>query len=499
MTQQNQGVSRKQERSSYDLVVIGSGGGTKLVRPVAELGLKVAIVEKASLGGTCLNMGCIPSKMLLHPAELLEEFAHAARFFIDAPPARIDSKALLKEVFDKIKKESSSIAPLYEQHPGIDFYHQHAEFVDPHTLLLSPSGEKIQADRIVLATGARPFVPPIPGLEGTRHLTYKEFMSLKQVPASVAVLGTGFIGMELGFFLSQMGCDVTFLGRSALLGREDHQIQEAFTRVFSKGRKVLLGAKIEQVDYKSGRGFSLDYVRDAICDTVLAQKGYPQEMIPPKQPQTLEVEQLLVATGITPNTDTLGLERVGIARDARGFICVNDRLQTELEHVYALGDCIGRYFFRHSANFEGEWLFQHLYGKEPSKRPSRLLYPAMPHAVFTSPQIASVGPTEQECRAEGRDVVIGLNYYRDSAMGMALKSEEDFVKLIFCAKTQKLLGGHILGYDASNLLHMILAFMEKGGTCQDLTSMIYVHPALSEVIRNAARKAAAQFQAKNAS
>lgn len=450
----------------YDVIVIGTGAGTKLVRPVAALGRKVAVIEKHSLGGTCLNRGCIPSKMLLHPAEIIEHIDQACRFHIEARTLSVDPQALLKEVFSKIARESNSIEPLYESHPNIDLYRATARFIDPRTI--QAGDNLLKADRIIIATGARPKVPDIAGLAKTPFWTYNEFMELKKLPKSITIIGTGFIGVELGYFLSMFGVKTTFLARGGLLSKEDEQIQEYFTKRFCEKHSVLLDTQVDQVRYSENtKNFTID----------LQSCG---------KKQTVESEALLIATGITPNVEQLQLDQAGVSIDAStGFIQVDSCMQTSTKGIYALGDCVGNHFFRHSANFEGQWLFEHLFAGK--KGP--IAYPPMPHAVFSSPQIAAVGPTEQELKKKHVDYRVVVQYYRDSAMGMALKSEGDFVKLIFSPKEGKILAVHIIGHEAANLLHIPLAIMQRGGTCIDLAEMVYVHPALAEVVRNAARKA----------
>jgi dihydrolipoamide dehydrogenase len=194
----------------------------------------------------------------------------------------------------------------------------------------------------------------------------------------------------------------------------------------------------------------------------------------------------LVATGVVPNTDTLNLASTDIQLDKNGFVKVDDRLQTAVDGVYAFGDCIGRYLFRHSANFEGEYLFENIF-INPSNAP--INYPPVPHAVFSYPQIAGVGMTEEEAKAAGIDYVVGVNNYISSGMGMALLSDSGFVKILIERGTRKIIGAHIVGPEASDMIHMLIAFMSKQGTLDDLLGMIYIHPALPEIVRNAARKA----------
>ena len=199
---------------------------------------------------------------------------------------------------------------------------------------------------------------------------------------------------------------------------------------------------------------------------------------------------MLIATGITPNTDTLDLINTDIELAPGNFIRTNDHLETNIKGIYALGDCNGRYFFRHSVNFEGEYLFDQIFNNKPR---APIVYPPVPHAVFTDPQVAGVGMTEEQLIKGNVPYVIGLNHYKNSAMGMALLSESGFCKILFCKKSKKILGAHIIGAEASNMIHMLIAMMNMNGTLDDLLRMIYIHPALPEIVRNAARKAKSAF------
>ena len=206
--------------------------------------------------------------------------------------------------------------------------------------------------------------------------------------------------------------------------------------------------------------------------------------------EEIEADALFVAAGIVPNSDDLGLENTAIKVNDKGFIEVDDRLKTAVDGVYALGDVVGNYFFRHSVNFEGEYLLRTLF-VAPSDEP--IEYPPMPHAVFASPQVAGVGKTEDELQAEGVDYVKGVNHYKNSAMGDALRSDHGFVKLLFERESRKLVGAHIVGEEASDMIHMPIAFINMGATIDDMLRTIYVHPALPENVRNAARKAAREL------
>jgi len=455
----------------YDVIVIGSGGGTKLVRPVAKLGKQVAIIEKGPLGGTCLNRGCIPSKMLIHTAQLASLIRDSERFeiYVDGN-LTVDFSHLVDRVSSTIDKESKSIAPYYNDDPNIDYYPVAASFVDEMTLQVGD--ETISADKVFIAVGARAAVPQIPGLEGTPYMTYEEALRRQTQPKKLVVIGGGYIATELGYFYAALGTETEFLVRSKLIRNEDDDIREAFQEAFAKQVTLRIKCDFKEVSYKN-EIFAVRYI-DA-----------------DGKEQVAEGDALLVATGIQPWTDSLNLKATKIKCNDKGYIIVDDHLRTTQKNVWALGDCVGNYLFRHSANFEGEYLFRTLF-KNPVDEP--IQYKAMPHAIFTHPEVAGVGKTERQLKEEKVDYIVGKNSYEDSARGMALMPETGFAKLLFEKGSFKLLGAHIIGEEASNMIHMLIALMNMDATLHDLLKMVYIHPALPEIVRNAARKASETIQ-----
>ncbi|VAX35545.1 FAD-dependent pyridine nucleotide-disulfide oxidoreductase [hydrothermal vent metagenome] len=453
----------------YDVIVIGSGGGAKIISPAVRLGLKVACIEKSALGGTCLNRGCIPSKMLIHPADVATKVRHAHKLNLDIDQTiGVDFAQLIKHISTTVDTDSSSIAAGYDRNPNIDYYSAEGKFVS--NKVIQVGNEQITADKIFIAVGARPHIPNIEGLEGTPYMTSTEALRNNKLPKKMIVIGAGYIAVELGHAYGALGTEVHFLVRSRFLKGEDVQVAEEFTDVFAEQYNVHLGSVPTRVDYNNNR-FSVIYRN---------QDGTTEQ---------LSAEALLVATGIVSNTDTLALENTDIELKEKGLVKVDDYLRTSVEGIYAMGDCVGNYFFRHSVNFEGEYLFNQVF--KDVKTP--IQYPPIPHAVFSYPQIAGVGKTEEELQADGVDYVVGLNLYKSSAMGMALRSDHGFCKILIERTTRKILGAHIVGEEASDMIHMIIAFMNKEGTLDDLLNMIYIHPALPEIVRNAARKAEVNF------
>jgi mycothione reductase len=456
----------------FDLIVIGSGGGTQISSPAFDLGKSVALVEKGKLGGTCLNRGCIPSKMLIHPANVASTIKESAKFNITAKFKSANLEKLLHRINNTTDGDSRGIKEWYKKRrKGFGYFNGHAKFVS--NKVIEVNGEKITANKIFIATGASPFIPPIPGLEATPYMTSTEALRSRKLPKKLLVIGGGYIACELGYAYSALGSDTHWLVRDrALLRREDGNVSDFFTRHFSANHNIHFNVNTEKVEYKGGK-FILHLV---------SRGGHKSKIVG---------DALLVATGVKPNTNNLGLENTKINLTKRGFIKVDQFLESSVKGVFALGDVVGNYMFRHSVNFEGQYLFHNHYLSR-KKRPIK--YPPMPHAVFTHPEIGSVGKTEEQLIKEKIPYVVGLNKYKDSAMGMARLSRNEFVKLLFNKKSGKLVGAHILGEEASDMIHQLIYAMTFNATVDDLVNMIYIHPALPENVRNAARKAQAQLK-----
>lgn len=449
----------------YDVLVIGSGGGTKLSTPASKLGLKAAIIEKDRLGGTCLNRGCIPSKMLIHPAEVAHIIDTADRYNIRSKGWDIDFGDLVRRVAKEIDEESDSILPAYRANENLDYYHGKAHFTGPNSV--HARGFDLTADKIYIACGSRPYIPPIKGLEGTPYMTSTELLRQDKQPEKLIVIGGGYIACELAFYMSALGTETHMIARSILLRGQDDEVREHFEERFATRLNLHMHHATHAVDYKDGI-FTVEV------------SG------PDGKRYSLEGDGLLVATGIVPNSDTLNLEACGVETDAYGYIKVDDHLRTNVPGIWALGDVVGNYLFRHSVNLEGEYLFRTTI-EDPCDE--AIDYGAMPHAVFSSPQVAGVGETEQDLKARGIDYVVGKRRYAQSAMGMALRSDEGFVKLLVERGSRKILGCHIIGHEASVLLHQVITLMQMKGTLDDLLATTFIHPALNEIVRNAARDA----------
>jgi len=455
----------------YDAIVIGSGGGMKIALRAASMGLKTAMIEQGAVGGTCLNRGCIPSKMLIYPTELPRLIREARRInVLSDSSAKIEFEALIRRISETINAMSANQRSALEHTENLDFYPVHAEFLSDR--VLRAGKEELTAEKIFIATGARPYIPDIPGLADTPFMTSTEALLRTDRPDRLIVIGGGYIATELGGAYAGAGADVTFIVRSRLLRHEDREIAEAFSRAFRRSHSVHPGMVPMRVDYDSGQ-FSVT-CRDA--------SGKQNVFVG---------DALLVATGVTPCTDDLGLQNTGVVTDESGFIQVDGFMRTDVDSVYALGDCVGNYLYRHTVNYEAEYLIRTVL-QDIAKEP--IDYGPVPHAVFSMPEIAGVGMTEEQAIEQDKDYVVGKASYADSNAGLARGYEVGFVKLLVERSTGRILGAHILGDEASDMIHLFIAMMKKEGTLDDLLDMIFIHPALPEIARDAARNARSRFE-----
>jgi mycothione reductase len=463
----------------YDVIVIGAGAGLpKLARPATNLGLKVALCEKGPLGGTCLNRGCIPSKMLIHPADVAAQIDDAPRIDLEIQGSyKVHFSNLVKRVCSTIDADSESIIPIVLNNKLMDWYRKPAKFIGERTLEIDDEQKTlIKGDRIFIAGGARSKIPDIEGLKGTPFMTSTEALRNPVQPKKLIVIGGGYIACELSHFYASLGTDVHIFVRSNFLNREDEEIRDEFSRVFVSRKNInaYMKKQVHKVHYdEKNKAFTVTYKNDENEDV------------------ELQGDALLVATGITPNSDILQVEKTGVEVSSNGLIKVNEYLETTAPNIWALGDIVGNYQFRHCANMEGEYLNEVVLNLDKSETGKKypIDYTGMPHAIFTYPQVASVGLTEKKVIEKGISYVKGVNKYSQSAMGMALRSEHGLVKLLIERGTRKILGCHIVGDEASVLIHEVTVLVRKHGTLDDILYSIHIHPALSELVRNAARKA----------
>ncbi|KAJ3065084.1 hypothetical protein HDU98_011526 [Podochytrium sp. JEL0797] len=481
----------------FDVIVIGSGSGSKLVRPVANLGMKVCVIEKDALGGTCLNRGCIPSKMLIHPADIISSILEEApRLGIkltagDGSPVaiQIDQSALVARVCKEIDADSAAIEPAYKNNPNVSLFKGEASFTGAKTVQIKSAGGAIHvvsAHKIFVVAGCKASIPALPGLAGTPFMTYREILRNPTAHESMIVIGGGYIACELGYYAARVGnSKVTFIVREKMLRGEDEEIRAEFEKEFKSKFDVRLGFTPVSVAFHDGE-FAVKVENPSTKETYV-----------------LRAKALLVATGVEADTKALKLEASGVKVSPQGFIQVNEQFETTCPEVFAFGDVIGRYLFKHVANFEGEWLFKTLFAPKDAKgtvqkwvnEAGGIIYPPIPHAVFSNPQIGGVGLTEaQSVEKFGRDgIVVGRCDVADVAMGAASMATSGFIKLIFSKSDCRLVGAHMIGEQASVVIHMAIAFMQMNATLHDILDTIFIHPALVEVLRDAARDAKTQF------
>jgi len=442
----------------FDLIVIGAGSGLDVMAAAAARGMKVAIVEEGPMGGTCLNRGCIPTKILIHSADVMQTIKRASLFGIKAGKVSIDFKKIMARA-RVVDEESHEIEANIKNSQNIRLFKGRGRFTGPKKLTVA--GKELTADKIVIAAGTRPSLPPIEGLDKVPYMTSDEALHIKKLPKKLVIIGGGYIAVEFAHFFGSLGSKITILQRNVrLVPDEDEEIGHRFTELFSKQYEVHVKFAVKKVEKKGERII------------VYSEQG------------EVEGTDLLIATGRVPNSDILDVAKTGVRVDKQGFIETDEYLETNVPGIWAFGDIAGKFLFKHSANLEAEYISHNLMGGEHHK--AAVDYTAMPHAVFSMPQIAGVGATEQELKAKNEDYLVGKYKYIDSGMGTAMEEREGFVKFLTDYEG-KILGCHILGAEASTLIHEVLVSMKRGkGTVADIVQTVHIHPALSEVVQRAA-------------
>ena len=456
----------------FDLIVIGSGAGLDVATAAAEKGLKVAIIEKSKLGGTCLNGGGIPSKLLIYSANIMEIIKKAEIFGIKVKEYSIDFEKIIHRVNKIVDTDANKIKEGLKESKNPRLFLQECKFIGEKKIAIA--NEIITADKILIACGTRPYIPKIKGLENVDYITSAEALRLKYQPKTLTIIGGGYIACELAHFFGTLGTKINIIQRNNfLIPNEDIDILRKFTKIFSKKYNIYLGYNTEMVSY-------------IYYNTNNQTKKIFNVMIMDKFGKSIEIEseQLLIATGRIPNLDLLNIEKENIKLNENGFILVDEYLQTNIDGIYAIGDVIGKYQCMHNAKNEAHYAFNNIL--YPDNKLS-VNYTAIPHAIFTSPQISSVGYTEQQLKKEKIEYVKSIYPYIQTGMGKAIEDKDGFVKFLIDKKNKYILGCHIMGTDASILIHEVLVAMRTGdGTIDNITKTIHIHPALSEVVSRAA-------------
>ena len=441
----------------YDAIVIGSGqGGNPLAYGLADHGWKVALIERQNLGGTCINTGCTPTKTMVASAQVAHYARNAARWGLRTGEVRVDLAAVVARKDTVVESFRSGLERRVKERPNLHLYRAHAHFLDPHRLQVGE--EVIEGERIFINTGARPAIPPIPGLDESGYLTNATLMELRELPEHLLVIGGGYVGLEFGQMFRRFGARVTVIHRNeALLAREDPDVAAELQKALeAEGIRFLLNVEPVRVEQNA-------------ASISVRVRG-------PQSEESVSGSHLLVAAGRRPNTDDLGLERAGIATDAHGSIRVNHRLETSAPGVWALGDVKGGPAFTHISYND----YQIVYGNLIEGKNLSIENRYVPYSVFTDPQLGRVGLTEREARATGRKLKIGT--YPMAYVARAIERDETagLMKIIVDAETDQILGAAILGTEGGELVQILGALMMAGAPYTVLKGAVYIHPTLAE-------------------
>ncbi len=461
-------LARVFDMKEYDLISIGTGSAMNIVDVMIQKNpkMKVAVIDKDEPGGICLTRGCIPSKMLLYPAELVRTIEKAEELGIEIDIKKIDFEIVIERMRALINKDIDMIRQGLSYSENIDYYPTVAEFVGPYTLKVGE--ETITSKMIFLCTGSKPIIPPIKGLKKVGYKTSDTILKMKRLPESIAIVGGGYIAAEYGHFFSAMGSKVTIIGRNPrFLKQEEPEVSALAKRELEKYMTILTNHEIREVE-RTAMGKK----------KLVAFNGEKGER------KVIATDEILIATGRGSNKDILHPERGGLKTDERGWIIVNEYLETSQPNVWAFGDANGKHPFKHVANYESLVVYYNAVLKKGVK----VNYHAVPHAVFTHPEIASVGLGEKPAIEKyGKDkVLIGFYRYEDTAKGKAMGVKDYFVKVVVEEETMKILGAHIIGPYASVLIQEIINLMyTREQSTEPIINGMHIHPALSEVIQRA--------------
>ena len=449
----------------FDVIVVGSGAGMMIADAAVNSGKTVALVEMGLLGGTCLNVGCIPSKMIIYPADLVNQIKHAKELGIKATIEEIDFGFIMQRTRDFVEHDRHPMEEAITQVEGLTFYPVKGEFIGDYTMKVG--NETIAGETIFLASGARVFIPPIKGLETVDYLTNDNVWAMTEKPESMVIVGGGLIAVEMAHFFSSMGVDVSLLSRSPRLIKEgEPEVSEILLTSMRQRMHIQTSIEVTEVEK----------IGDRLRVKAKKKDGQFKEY---------DVEKIFIAAGRKSNADLLKVEKTGVDVDDRGYIVVDEFYNTSKENIIAFGDAIGRKMYRHVANKEAEIVW-HTYS---SGHGHPMNYDLVPYAVFSWPQIGSVGLTEAEVIKRGEEYYIGEYNFSDTAKGAAMMEEDGYVKVLLRKEDFKILGAHIIGPFAPILVQEVINVMNAGdGTVHPLAEALHIHPALPEVVHRAFHK-----------
>ncbi|MCM2322922.1 MAG: dihydrolipoyl dehydrogenase [Oligoflexia bacterium] len=458
-------MAQQENRQDADVVVLGAGpAGYVCAIRLAQLGKKVTVIDRAEVGGVCLNRGCIPSKALIYAGSLYEKLSHAAELGIEVTGAKVNLPKLMQWKDGVVGKLTGGVAQLLKAN-GCTFVAGEAKFTGPRALeVKTASGtQTLSFNQLVIATGSRPAAIPGVEIDQQRIVDSTGALSLREIPRRMLCIGGGYIGLELGTFYAKIGTEVTVVEAFPnLLGMVDSDL----TKVVQKGLEKR-GVKIRtQTSVKSCKAGKTGV-------EVVLKSGDKEE--------TAQYDVVLVTIGRVPNTESIGLDKAGLKADAKGFIAVDAQRRTSVPHIYAIGDIAGQPLLAHKGSKEGIVAAEAIAGLKTAYD-----IVAMPAVIFTDPEIATVGMTEAEARAQGVEVRVGLFPFAANGRALSVAEPDGLVKMIGDAKTGRLLGVHIVGAEASNLIAEAALALELGAMVEDLALTVHAHPTLPETLMEAA-------------
>ncbi len=452
----------------YDIIIIGSGpGGYVAAIRATQLGKKVAVVERESLGGICLNWGCIPTKALLRSAQIVNDIKNASSYGISIDNVKVDFNAVIGRSREISQKMSKGVKYLFKKNK-IDLLQGNGKLLENKKVEVDFNGEKTiyEATNIIIATGSRAAQLPNIKIDGKKIIGYRQALSLKNQPDEMLVIGSGAIGSELAYFYNSIGTKVTIVELlPTIVPNEDEEVAKQLARSFKKNKiKVFTNSSVEKVDTSADK-----------CKVVLKTK---------KGEEIIEADVVLSAVGITPNTENIGLEEVGIST-TKGKIDVDNFYKTNIEGVFAIGDIVHGPALAHVASAEGIICVEKIAGLSPEK----LDYTNIPACTYTQPELASVGLTEDAAIESGYEIRKGKFPFTASGKASASGHYEGFVKLIFNSKDDKIIGAHLIGSNVTEMIAEIIISKKMGATGHDILKSVHPHPTMSEAIMEAAASA----------
>ena len=447
----------------FDVIVIGSGSGMLVASAAVDQGFRTALVEHGKMGGTCINVGCVPSKMLIYPTDVIAAINESMKLGVNATVNSVDFNNIIIRMHTLVNHDSGHQRQAIEATPNLTWFRETGEFISDYTMQVGT--HTITAERIFIVSGTRPGLPLIKGINKIDYLTSDTVLEIQTPPKSILIIGGGYIGMEYGHFFSSIGTKTTILQRpNRVVPEEEPEISELLKNEMQQLIEIHTGFEVTEAK------------QEGPVKTLIAKNRQDGSL------HEFSAEAVMVATGRVPNTDILKPEKTGVKQDDQNFIKVNEYLETSKKNIWAFGDAIGIQMFKHVANYEAGIAWHNAIHDHKAK----MDFSTAPHAIFTHPQVASVGLKQEEAKQQKHEILVGQALYKDTAMGAAMGFPEGFVKVLVERETGKILGAHIIGPEASILIQEIInAMVSETGSFAPIAQGMHIHPALSEVVQNA--------------